>query len=61
MMKYNVLLFISYLDVKIGGIIMNFQSVFINSLYLLGTVVVLSVITIIVYETVKQIKGKKHE
>lgn len=40
---------------------MNFQNMFINSLYLLGTIVVISVIAIIVCETVKQIRGKKHE
>ena len=40
---------------------MNYQSMFVGSLYLLGTIVVISVIAIIVCETVKQIRGKKHE
>ena len=40
---------------------MNYQAMFVGSLYLLGTVVVVCLAVTIIYETVKQIRKGKEE
>ena len=59
-MKYNVVLFISYLDKKAGGKQMNYQGIFMNCLWLLLIICVVCLATIIVYATAKEVmKGRK--